>query len=120
MTPSNGDQPNSRLFKIDGVSGTAEVLSDAPAFTQFRSVALPPQPRANYTCPSGQYGISCDLACAYDCCADCTTSCPDGQTLLNTCSTRWASTPPPTKVSLTLACVAPGGAAAAKVAARAG
>jgi len=88
-TPSDGIQPNSRLWRIDAASGTAEVLADALDYSQFRSVALPPQPRANYTCPAGQFGISCDLACAYDCCANCSTNCPEGYQLLNTCSTQW-------------------------------
>jgi len=82
----------SRVYRVavpgDGSLPVVSVLATAPRDTQWRAVALPPQPRANYSCPEGSYGMSCDLACAYDCCAPCTVPlCEAGEHVENICST---------------------------------
>jgi hypothetical protein len=78
----------SRLYRVNVADAPRiSVVSEAPPNTQYRAVALPPQPRANYTCPPGQFGKACDLACAFDCCAPCTVPvCGAGQHLEMRCS----------------------------------
>ncbi len=75
---------SSKIYKI--AAGVVSTVLTAGANQVYRAVALTPQPRANYTCPIGQYGTTYDLACSYDCCEPCTTSCPVGQKLVPVCS----------------------------------
>ena len=77
---------SSKVYRIDAATKAVRVVKTAAANTIYRSVANPPQPRANYTCPQGFYGTTYDLACAYDCCEPCTSACPAGQVLVQTCS----------------------------------
>ena len=75
---------SSKIYKIAG--GVVSTVITAGANQVYRAVALTPQPRANYTCPIGQYGTTYDLSCSYDCCEPCTTSCPVGQKIVPVCS----------------------------------
>jgi hypothetical protein len=81
---STSTATSSKIYKIAG--GVVSTVITAGANQVYRAVALTPQPRANYTCPIGQYGTTYDLACSYDCCEPCTTSCPVGQKLVPVCS----------------------------------
>ena len=81
---STSTASSSKIYKIAG--GVVSTVITAGANTVYRSIAIPPQPRGNYTCPIGQYGTTYDLACSYDCCEPCTTSCPAGQKLVPVCS----------------------------------
>jgi hypothetical protein len=75
---------SSKIYKIAG--GVVSTVITAGANQVYRAVALTPQPRANYTCPIGQYGTTYDLSCSYDCCEPCTTSCPVGKKIVPVCS----------------------------------
>jgi hypothetical protein len=80
----------STIFRIDIRTSEVTTLKSAPFGSVYRSVSFVPKPRFNYTCPVGQFGKSCDRACAYDCCAPCTPSisCPPGQHFEVRCSTE--------------------------------
>ena len=81
---STSTAASSKVYKI--AAGVVSTVVTASANTVYRSVAIPPQPRGNYTCPIGQYGTTYDLTCSYDCCEPCTASCPAGQKLVPVCS----------------------------------
>jgi hypothetical protein len=89
VTPITSAAPFSLLYSINTITKSVSIIKTAPANVHYRSVVMPPSNRPNYTCPQGQYGAACDLACAYDCCKPCTTSCPEGEILLPYCSTQW-------------------------------
>jgi len=81
---STSTASSSKIYKIAG--GIVSTVLTAGPNQVYRAVAIPPQPRGNYTCPPNQFGVTADLACSYDCCASCRTSCPSGLTLVPTCS----------------------------------
>ena len=44
----------SKLYKVNTATKAVTAVVTAPANTVYRSVAIPPQQRGNYTCPAGQ------------------------------------------------------------------
>jgi len=106
-TPAGGAGAPSTLWQINAQTGAVVGLAAAPSGQAFRGAALPPVFRANYTCPPGFFGNSCDRGCAFDCCAPCTIACSAGFQLVEKCSLEEdnacvpasatpSQTPPPT------------------------
>ena len=85
-TTASSANASSTLFSINSATAAVTPLLVGSDRAILRGVTFPPRQRANYTCPDGSFGASCDLACAYDCCAPCTMVCPPGFTLITRCS----------------------------------